>query len=231
MVGILLLTPMEGLAHVVGPVTPCPEGTKLCEPVVEEKRLPKRWGFWSECESFVGAPTVRFLVTADGRTSEHHILRSSGCDGADRELLCWMRQWKYQPATCDGNPIPYRTTFSINWHPHSDAEQVEACAEQKPVSDEISQAPAVRAVLDRPEVEDLIGRIEQAAGQRGFSIQLAVSGDGEELSRCAVQGLDPRPDQVDELQQQLCEVIGEALPSAELSGLETSVNVGRPLVH
>lgn len=120
--------PVVGVsAGTVGPVTPCPEELQLLEPVGKQTELPTHWSFWSECDTFVGTPIVEYVVTPGGRTSDHRMIRSSGCEEADRELLCWLRKWTYRPARCGDEPIAWRTTFIINWHPGSGEGAAEHC--------------------------------------------------------------------------------------------------------
>ena len=124
---VYLLMGASVAALSTGPVPRCEEGRTFVEPIPLHKRLPEQWEFWDKCDRFVGAPIVEYLITTNGATSERRILRSSGCEQADRELLCWLRKWIFRPAMCGGEPVPYRTTFSINWHPGSGYRTSEHC--------------------------------------------------------------------------------------------------------
>ncbi len=51
-------------------------------------------------------------VTVDGSIEDVRILRSGG-PGADSAALKAVRQWKFQPATCDSTPVRYKIAIEI----------------------------------------------------------------------------------------------------------------------
>lgn len=117
-VSLLALVAMPCLASTPrGPVVPCPEGAEIVQPALAKRDLPAQWTFWSRCKGFVGTPIVELLVTAAGKTADLRILRSSGCEAADRELIAWLKRAKYTPGRCGDEPVAFLTTYSINWHP------------------------------------------------------------------------------------------------------------------
>ena len=187
-----------------GPAPRCEEGTTFVEPSPLQRRLPEQWEFWAKCDNFVGTPIVEYLITTTGATSEHRILRSSGCEQADRELLCWLKKWIFRPAMCGGEPVPYRTTFSINWHPGSGRGTSDHCV---PLGEVVSWpgGKADRAGEECRALTDGFVRFNIRVAKKGRAIEVtleASSGDDrcdqaltQRLSsatwrRCEALGLD-----------------------------------------
>jgi protein TonB len=58
---------------------------------------------------------VRFTISADGATTKVEISQSSGSDELDRAALDAARQWKFKPATRDGEPVESQVNLHIQF--------------------------------------------------------------------------------------------------------------------
>ncbi len=66
-----------------------------------------------------GKVEVSAVIGTDGRLRNIAVIRSAG-PALDEAALESLRTWRYQPATCDGKPIPVEATTSITFNlaPH-----------------------------------------------------------------------------------------------------------------
>jgi TonB family protein len=62
-----------------------------------------------------GTVLLSFVVREDGTTSDIRVIRKLGA-GLDEEAIKAVRQWRFEPATIDGNPIPDRITTEMSFH-------------------------------------------------------------------------------------------------------------------
>lgn len=58
---------------------------------------------------------VRFTVSPDGTAAKVEIAQSSGSDELDRAALDAARQWKFKPATRDGEPVESQVNLHIEF--------------------------------------------------------------------------------------------------------------------
>jgi TonB family protein len=63
---------------------------------------------------YQGTVVLRLIVTADGRTSDIHVIRSLGM-GLDEKAVEAARQWRFDPAKKDGRPVPVEVDMEINF--------------------------------------------------------------------------------------------------------------------
>lgn len=66
------------------------------------------------CDKF-RPPVVQFLVEKDGSTKKHELIRGTGCEKSDEIVLNALKNWRYEPATCDGEPITQQVIITIRW--------------------------------------------------------------------------------------------------------------------
>lgn len=62
-----------------------------------------------------GTVLVSFVVMEDGRTSDIRVIRKLGA-GLDEQAVKAVRQWRFEPATIDGNPVPDRITTEMSFN-------------------------------------------------------------------------------------------------------------------
>ena len=84
------------------------------DPVAVESPLPILAEVQRGCKRF-GTPIVRFTVTVAGTTESHRYVRRTGCQKADREILEWLKKWRYTPAKRDAKPVKQKVTVVINF--------------------------------------------------------------------------------------------------------------------
>lgn len=83
------------------------------DPKAVSRALPSRDEVQKGCPRF-GTPIVRFSVEPNGETKGHRFVRGTGCRDADKELIRWLKKWKYEPALRHGKPIKHVVTVVIN---------------------------------------------------------------------------------------------------------------------
>lgn len=64
----------------------------------------------------IGVPALRLRIDEKGGIDEARFLKSSGCKLADEKLRACLVYWRYEPATCAGEPVAEVMTVTINWH-------------------------------------------------------------------------------------------------------------------
>ena len=100
-----------------GPPPPTPTPTPvITEPEELSRPFPPPDHLWRGCEA-KGIPIISFVVRADGTTTSHRLIRSSGCDSADRLYVNYIRKWRYKPGTVNGKAVPVEVTITttVNW--------------------------------------------------------------------------------------------------------------------
>src|SRR5215472_14368979 len=61
-----------------------------------------------------GVVVLWLLVGADGKPSDIKVSRSIG-HGLDQEAIDAVKQWKFQPATLNGQPVPVMINVEVNF--------------------------------------------------------------------------------------------------------------------
>jgi TonB family protein len=64
---------------------------------------------------FQGNVVLRIVVGADGRTHDVAVLRSLGM-GLDEKAIEAVRQWRFEPGTKDGQPVPVEVNIEVTFH-------------------------------------------------------------------------------------------------------------------
>jgi len=67
------------------------------------------------CEGFALPPVLSYVVLVDGHVGKIELLKSSGCRAADLETKRCLAYWRFEPATCSGNPVAVKQGLTINW--------------------------------------------------------------------------------------------------------------------
>lgn len=65
------------------------------------------------CET--GTAIVNFYIGVDGRTSDVRVLQSTGYADLDEATKACIADWRYRPATQNGEPIGARKAYKIDW--------------------------------------------------------------------------------------------------------------------
>ncbi len=63
---------------------------------------------------YQGTVVLHLIVGADGKTSNIHVIRSLGM-GLDEKAVEAARQWRFDPAKKDGQPVPVEVDMEINF--------------------------------------------------------------------------------------------------------------------
>ena len=53
----------------------------------------------------IGVPALRLRIDEKGGIDQARFLKSSGCKVADERLRACLAYWRYEPATCAGEPV------------------------------------------------------------------------------------------------------------------------------
>jgi TonB family protein len=64
---------------------------------------------------YQGNVVLKVIVGTDGRTHEISVLRSLGM-GLDEKAIEAVRQWRFEPGTKDGVPVPVEVAVEVNFH-------------------------------------------------------------------------------------------------------------------
>lgn len=67
------------------------------------------------CDRPVLAPVFEYTVLADGHVGKIKLLKSSGCVAVDDEVERCLSEWRFEPATCSGEPVGVKRGFTVNW--------------------------------------------------------------------------------------------------------------------
>jgi TonB family protein len=65
-----------------------------------------------------GTTIVRFAISADGKTSNHGIVTSSGSMRLDEAAILSVRNWLYKPAMSGGVPTVCMMVAAVQWVLH-----------------------------------------------------------------------------------------------------------------
>jgi protein TonB len=65
---------------------------------------------------FYGTPIFEAVVSAEGDVTKVRVVRS-GSPEVDTVIVDALKQWKFQPATRNGTPVPVYFTMTVNLHP------------------------------------------------------------------------------------------------------------------
>ncbi|MGH8271993.1 MAG: energy transducer TonB, partial [Gammaproteobacteria bacterium] len=68
-------------------------------------------------QSLRGSVTVGFIVERDGSTADIHIVSSTPPGVFDEAARQAVRQWRFQPATANGAPVPTRASETLVFNP------------------------------------------------------------------------------------------------------------------
>jgi TonB family protein len=64
---------------------------------------------------YQGNVVLRVVVGVDGKTHDISVLRSLGM-GLDEKAIEAVRQWRFEPGTKDGVPVPVEVAVEVNFH-------------------------------------------------------------------------------------------------------------------
>jgi len=92
----------------------CEPPSVFRDPELIQNPLPDYRTVREECDDF-RPPVVQFLVNEKGRTEAHQIVRSTGCEHSDKLILRSLEMWRYNPATCDGEPLKQEVILTVRW--------------------------------------------------------------------------------------------------------------------
>jgi TonB family protein len=94
--------PVYSLSRAITPPTP------IYQPEPEYSEEARR-------KSVSGIVLLKLVVTAKGDTSNIMIARSLG-SGLDEKAIEAVRQWKFKPATKDGEPVSVQIAVEVSFH-------------------------------------------------------------------------------------------------------------------
>lgn len=96
---------------------------------------------------------VFYVISKEGLVESPKIVRSSGCRLADSELLRCMSVWRFQPATCNGEPISLDGSSEIHWgygaNPKERGDPCAANVDEKQQDPSVTHEPAADADHER----------------------------------------------------------------------------------
>jgi TonB family protein len=81
-------------------------GTKLARRGVSES---------ARQDKYQGEAELRLTVAEDGRVRDVCVSQSVG-EGLDEKSVAAIRNWKFEPGTKQGKPVPVRIAVTINFH-------------------------------------------------------------------------------------------------------------------
>jgi TonB family protein len=94
-------------------VTPYKVGNGVSAPVLVFKVEPE-YSEEARKARYQGPVSISLVVDATGRPTRMSILRSLGL-GLDEKALEGVAQWRFEPATKDGGPVPVQATVQVNF--------------------------------------------------------------------------------------------------------------------
>ena len=93
-----------GAYHVGGGVTK-PKIISRVEPDYSEEGRRNKWQ---------GVILLRVVIGADGKAQDISVVRSPGM-GLDEKAMEALRQWRFEPGTKDGQPVPVEVLFEVSF--------------------------------------------------------------------------------------------------------------------
>lgn len=157
--GLLAVEEGSALPDFKGLNDVCPSGEQV-PAVLLHKPTPHTRLTRSPC-SWTGSPIIKFTVGRDGTVASPEVLRRSGCAIVDSAILRCLSEWRYAPATCNGEPVAVDAFVQLHLHYGPFLEDVldEICPPYQPPEDEQQWGELLSSALDRtPEARALLVR-------------------------------------------------------------------------
>jgi len=98
--------PLSGPPFKVGGAVTAPKAITMVDPEYTEQ---------ARKANLEGTILLSFIVDIDGRPKNIAVTRPLGA-GLEQQAITAVRQWRFQPATKDGKPVPVEVTAEVSFH-------------------------------------------------------------------------------------------------------------------
>ena len=98
--------PLSGPPLKVGGAVTAPKAIKMVDPEYSEQ---------ARKANLEGTILLSFIVDIDGHPKNIVVTRPLGA-GLEQQAITAVRQWRFQPATKDGQPVPVEITAEVSFH-------------------------------------------------------------------------------------------------------------------